>query len=113
MFLLIFALVSGNESGYDNPLIVASVVGMLAPLGVFLTVELRQHRPMFALRLFRNQTFTVVPNERSGMASGSNTTISQVGFGVGVAGLGAILTQRIEIRIFDLTWGTPATVGES
>ncbi|GAB1545403.1 MFS transporter [Scytonema sp. NUACC21] len=228
LFLLIFALVTGNEHGWGSLLIVGALVGVLVMLGAFLAVELRQRRPMFDLKLFRNGTFTgaslvaviqsisfftffiylplyfqgvlgfspvqaglallplnaplfvmgilsgkivsrlptrvllsaglainglgllwmkglgadsgwtallggslvagigcglslgevsnvaigIVPDERSGMASGINNTMRQVGFALGVAGLGAILTQRISSRLFDLTWGTPAAVDE-
>jgi EmrB/QacA subfamily drug resistance transporter len=40
-------------------------------------------------------TVSVVPPERSGMATGSSTTFRQVGFATGIAGLGAVFLDQI------------------
>jgi EmrB/QacA subfamily drug resistance transporter len=57
LFLLVFALLRGNDKGWGSPLI----VGMLAAAGVllaaFIAVELRQAEPMFDLTLFRKPAF--------------------------------------------------------
>lgn len=42
-----------------------------------------------------NVAISVVPPERSGMASGINNTMRQLGFGVGIAGLGAIFSADL------------------
>jgi hypothetical protein len=41
-----------------------------------------------------NVAISIVPEERSGMASGINSTVRQVGVALGFAGLGAILAHR-------------------
>ncbi len=46
-----------------------------------------------------NVAISVVPKERSGMASGINNTLRQVGYGGGIAVLGAILAKRTESSI--------------
>ena len=51
---------------------------------------------------------SVVPPERSGMASGIASTCRQIGFGIGIAGLGAILTWRTEAKLLELIAGTSA-----
>jgi EmrB/QacA subfamily drug resistance transporter len=48
----------------------------------------------------------VVPNERSGMASGINSTFRQVGIATGIAGLGAVFQHSV-------THGTTATLRAS
>ncbi|HEY1592874.1 MAG TPA: MFS transporter [Solirubrobacteraceae bacterium] len=50
---------------------------------------------------------SVVPKERSGMASGINDTFRQVGVAVGVAAWGAIFLGRGSSRISSLVAGTP------
>lgn len=55
-----------------------------------------------------NVAISVVPPERSGMASGITTTCRQVGFGVGIAGLGAIFTWKTEAKLLELIAGTAA-----
>ena len=49
----------------------------------------------------------VVPPERSGMASGINTTFRQVGIATGIAGLGAIFQHRVETEAMTMLAGTP------
>jgi predicted MFS family arabinose efflux permease len=50
---------------------------------------------------------SVVPSERSGMASGINDTFRQVGVAVGIAGWGALLQARGANQVTDLAPGTP------
>ncbi len=57
LFLLIFGLLRGTDSGWGSTLIVSALVGAVVLLAAFLTVELRQRRPMFDLSLFRNRAF--------------------------------------------------------
>jgi EmrB/QacA subfamily drug resistance transporter len=49
----------------------------------------------------------VVPPQRSGMASGINTTFRQVGIATGIAALGAIFQARVESKLADALAGTP------
>jgi EmrB/QacA subfamily drug resistance transporter len=58
LFLLVFALVQGNEKGWGSTRIVAFLAGSAALLVVFLIAELRQTRPMLDLSLFRRPAFT-------------------------------------------------------
>jgi EmrB/QacA subfamily drug resistance transporter len=55
----------------------------------------------------------VVSPERSGMASGINSTFRQVGIATGIAALGSVLQSRVETRLDDLLAGAPAGVGAS
>jgi EmrB/QacA subfamily drug resistance transporter len=55
---------------------------------------------------------SVVPKERSGMASGINDTFRQVGIAVGVATWGAIFLGRGADKVATLAAGTPAADGE-
>jgi EmrB/QacA subfamily drug resistance transporter len=54
---------------------------------------------------------SVVPTERSGMASGINDTFRQVGIAVGVAAWGAIFLARASDKVAQLAAGTPAASG--
>jgi len=56
-FLLIYALVSGNELGWWSWLILVSLAGSAALMAVFAAVERRRAYPMFDLGLFRNIRF--------------------------------------------------------
>ncbi len=58
LFLLVFALVEGNESGWGSAKIVGFLVGSVVLLGAFLVVERSQKRPMLDLTLFRCPAFT-------------------------------------------------------
>jgi EmrB/QacA subfamily drug resistance transporter len=58
LFLLILALLRGNEAGWGSPTIVAELSGAVALLGAFLAVEARIAEPMLPLGLFRNGRFT-------------------------------------------------------
>jgi EmrB/QacA subfamily drug resistance transporter len=55
---------------------------------------------------------SVVPKERSGMASGINDTFRQVGVAVGIAAWGAIFLGRGAAKISELTAGTPTATGD-
>jgi EmrB/QacA subfamily drug resistance transporter len=54
---------------------------------------------------------SVVPTERSGMASGINDTFRQVGIAVGVAAWGAIFLGRGSSKVAELAAGTPVGDG--
>src|SRR5919202_5099281 len=49
---------------------------------------------------------SVVRRERSGVASGINSTVRQVGIATGIAGLGAALQNQIEARFLDTPSGS-------
>jgi len=49
----------------------------------------------------------VVPQERSGMASGINSTFRQIGIATGIAGLGSIFTHTVRVHIVSLLKGAP------
>jgi EmrB/QacA subfamily drug resistance transporter len=58
LFLLVFALVQGNEKGWGSTEIVSFLAASVILLGLFLLAELRQARPMLDLSLFRRPAFT-------------------------------------------------------
>jgi EmrB/QacA subfamily drug resistance transporter len=53
LFLLVFALIRGNDDGWSSPLIVGLLVGAAALMAVFLVAEWRQADPMLDLTLFK------------------------------------------------------------
>ena len=53
LFMLVFALVRGNDDGWGSTLIVGLLVGPAVLLAVFLVAEWRQNDPMLDLTLFR------------------------------------------------------------
>jgi EmrB/QacA subfamily drug resistance transporter len=55
-----------------------------------------------------SSAISVVPPERSGMASGANNTFRQVGIATGIAGLGTVFQTQIEHRTLDALNATPA-----
>jgi EmrB/QacA subfamily drug resistance transporter len=57
LFLLVFALIRGNEEGWGSPLIVGLLAASALLLALFIAVERRVAHPMFDLSLFRNRTF--------------------------------------------------------
>jgi EmrB/QacA subfamily drug resistance transporter len=57
LFLIVFGILRGNDSGWTSSLILLSLVGGVLVLFVFVVVELRQERPMFDMRLFRQRAF--------------------------------------------------------
>ena len=60
LFLLVFALLRGNDLGWSSSTILAMLAGAAILMVVFVAVELRQQRPMFDLSLFRRRAFTGV-----------------------------------------------------
>jgi EmrB/QacA subfamily drug resistance transporter len=60
LFLLVFALIRGNEEGWRSTPIVGMLVASALLLAAFVAVERRQRRPMFDLELFRKKTFSGV-----------------------------------------------------
>src|SRR5512132_1710165 len=58
LFLLVLALLRGNEVGWGSAQIIAEIAGSVALLGVFLEIERRSTHPMLPLRLFRIPSFT-------------------------------------------------------
>ncbi|HET6997815.1 MAG TPA: MFS transporter [Solirubrobacterales bacterium] len=70
LFLLIFGLIRGNPEGWDNPMIVACLVGAVVLLAVFITIEARSKHPMLDLNLFRKPAFNGVSAVAFGLSSG-------------------------------------------
>ena len=58
LFLLILALLRGNEQGWGSAEIVGQLSGAVALLVAFLAIEARVKEPMLPLHLFRNGSFT-------------------------------------------------------
>jgi EmrB/QacA subfamily drug resistance transporter len=58
LFLLILALLRGNETGWGSAAIIAELGGAAALLTTFLAIEARVAEPMLPLGLFRNRAFT-------------------------------------------------------
>jgi len=58
LFLLVFALIRGNDEGWSSGQIVGLLAGSAALLLVFVAVERAQEHPMFELALFRIPAFT-------------------------------------------------------
>ena len=57
LFLLVLALLRGNEEGWGSAGIVAALAGALALLIAFVVVEERSREPMLPLRLMRERRF--------------------------------------------------------
>jgi EmrB/QacA subfamily drug resistance transporter len=92
-------LMSGLDAGSTWTALLAGF--LVAGLGVGLL------NPVIA-----DVTVSVVPTERSGMASGINDTFRQVGVAVGIAAWGAIFLGRGADRLSELAAGTPAAAGD-
>jgi EmrB/QacA subfamily drug resistance transporter len=60
LFLLVFALVRGNDEGWGSTLIVSLFAGSAALLAAFVALERRVQEPMLPLALFRRGAFTGV-----------------------------------------------------
>jgi EmrB/QacA subfamily drug resistance transporter len=58
LFLLVFALLRGNESGWNSAPIVTSLAAAGALLALFVAVEWRSRAPMLPLDVFRRPDFT-------------------------------------------------------
>jgi EmrB/QacA subfamily drug resistance transporter len=57
LFLLVFALVQGNNKGWTSTEILSMLIGAAVLLVAFFVVELMQQRPMLDLSLFRKPAF--------------------------------------------------------
>jgi EmrB/QacA subfamily drug resistance transporter len=58
LFLLVLALLRGNDDGWTSAAIVAELGGAVAFLAAFITIEARVAEPMLPLGLFRIRAFT-------------------------------------------------------
>ena len=58
LFCLVYALIRGNDDGWESTKIVALLVVATALLVAFAAIELRRDQPMLDLHLFRVPTFT-------------------------------------------------------
>jgi EmrB/QacA subfamily drug resistance transporter len=58
LFLLVFALLRGNDDGWTSATIVASLAGAVTFLAAFIAIEARIKEPMLPLGLFRIRAFT-------------------------------------------------------
>jgi EmrB/QacA subfamily drug resistance transporter len=57
LFLLVFALIKGNEKGWGSTQILSYLIGSAVLIVLFVIVERRQARPMLDLSLFRRRAF--------------------------------------------------------
>src|SRR3984893_1320735 len=57
LFLLVFALIQGNEKGWGSTRILSFLIASAALIVLFVLVEHRQERPMLDLTLFRRPAF--------------------------------------------------------
>jgi EmrB/QacA subfamily drug resistance transporter len=57
LFLIVFGVLRGNDSGWSSALILGSLIGGTLLLLAFVAVEHRQARPMLDLGLFRSPAF--------------------------------------------------------
>jgi EmrB/QacA subfamily drug resistance transporter len=57
LFLVVLALLRGNENGWGSAGIVAAAAGGVALLAAFVVIELRSREPMLPLGLLRDRTF--------------------------------------------------------
>jgi EmrB/QacA subfamily drug resistance transporter len=60
LFLVVFGVLRGNDSGWTSALILAALIGGGALLVVFVLIELMQERPMLDVGLFRQPAFVGV-----------------------------------------------------
>jgi EmrB/QacA subfamily drug resistance transporter len=58
LFLLVLALLRGNEQGWTSTPIVAELAGAVIALAAFVAIESRVTAPMLPLRYFRDRSFT-------------------------------------------------------
>jgi EmrB/QacA subfamily drug resistance transporter len=57
LFLLVFALIRGNDKGWGSAQITTMLLAAAVLLGLFVAVELRSQHPMLELSLFRKPAF--------------------------------------------------------
>ena len=60
LFMLVFALLRGNDDGWSSPLILGLLGGATLLLSAFTAIERRVPEPMLPLELFRSRAFTGV-----------------------------------------------------
>ncbi|HET6999213.1 MAG TPA: MFS transporter [Solirubrobacterales bacterium] len=60
LFVLVLALVRGNDAGWGSPLIVSLLAGAAVLMAAFVVIEQRVKEPMLPLSLFRRRAFTGV-----------------------------------------------------
>jgi EmrB/QacA subfamily drug resistance transporter len=58
LFMLVFALIRGNDEGWSSALIVALLAGSVLALVAFVAIEMRRESPMLDLSLFRKPSFS-------------------------------------------------------
>jgi EmrB/QacA subfamily drug resistance transporter len=58
LFLLVLALLRGNEDGWGSTLIIAELSGAAAMFAAFVLIQQHVKEPMLPLKLFRNKDFT-------------------------------------------------------
>src|SRR4051812_26571960 len=58
LFLLVLALLRGNDDGWSSPVIVAELAGSAALSAAFVAIQQRVTSPMLPLGLFRNKRFS-------------------------------------------------------
>ena len=58
LFLLVFALVQGNEKGWESSEILGFLIASAVLFAIFIAAERAQSRPMLDLTLFRRRAFT-------------------------------------------------------
>ncbi|SHN08698.1 MFS transporter [Actinacidiphila paucisporea] len=69
LFLLVLALVRGNDEGWTSTLILSLLSASAALMAVFVWIELRVPEPMLPMRLFRRHAFTGVQLAAFGVSS--------------------------------------------
>lgn len=60
LFLLVLAMLRGNDDGWTSPLIIGLLIGSALMMGLFAWIELRVREPMLPLGLFTRRAFTGV-----------------------------------------------------
>ena len=60
LFLIVQALLRGNDAGWTSAQIIGSVLAGVALLVAFVVIEVRQNRPMLDVSLFRRPAFVGV-----------------------------------------------------
>lgn len=75
LFLLTWALIDGNHTGWLSQIILWRFVGAVLLLAGFVVVELRQKRPMIEFRLFNNPTLLGANFSMLGYAAGAQVMI--------------------------------------
>jgi EmrB/QacA subfamily drug resistance transporter len=70
LFLLVFGIIRGNAHGWASGLILASLIGGIAVLVLFVVIERRQERPMLDVTLFGQRAFVGVSVATFSIAAG-------------------------------------------